>query len=185
MEIVSAGERATAAPAKSGEQVFWEEGFDNGFKNWKAESQRSPHPRAEPSPDAHDGPTACRLIFSGAGGSFHRLVLPVPELDPAGENLTFWARGASLGTDETAVLLLFVREKSDSGTEQFVKEFTVGAEWQFFSIPLSSLRRTWGTSQTDGRLQKEHVKELGFEPAGTDRSLQVLVDTIRLTRPGQ
>lgn len=181
MEIVDLAERELAAPvvSKPSEQVLWEEGFDNGFKNWKAESARTPTPRAEPAAEPHDGPTSCRLIYTGPGGTFHRLVLPVPGLDVEGEALTFWAKG-----NETATMLLFIRESSDAGTEQFVKEFTISTEWQFYSIPLASLRRTWGTHQADGRLQKNNVREMGFEPAATDRSVHMLVDTIRLTRPG-
>jgi hypothetical protein len=69
-----------------------------------------------------------------------------------------------------------------AGAEQFVKEFTVGPEWRFFYVPLASMRRTWGAGGTDGQLQKELVREVGFEPASPDRPLDVYVDSIRLTR---
>jgi serine/threonine-protein kinase len=170
--------RAALWRAASEPSAFWEGRIEHDSQNWRPESQRPALPRSEPSDEPGDGAPACRLIFHGPGGSFHRLLRYVPGLDARTDSICFRAR--TEGGPET--ILLFVRESSETGTEQFVKEFTAGPEWRECRIALSALRRTWGTPLADGLLQKGAVREIGFEPARADRPVRLRIDAIRQER---
>jgi hypothetical protein len=121
-------ETATAAERRLAPHVvLWEEGFDNGVKNWKAASAGLPPPRAESTPDAHDGPAACRLIFGGPG----RIALPIAASDDRAQAITFWAKAPGAAT-----ALFFVNEAKE--------EIALTREWRLFRVPLEGRLREIG-----------------------------------------
>lgn len=169
--------------ARTADRVFFEETFEGIFRSWQPESQKRPYPSAQPSNESRDGKQACRLSFTGAGGSFHRLVYPLDRIDPAARKISFWARAVDAPENRAPLVLVVLREASPEGTEQFVKEVTLSREWCFVSLDLDTFRRTWGTRTTDGKLQIERVTGLGFEPLPTEQPLEILIDQIRFLAP--
>jgi len=173
------------AEGRTAHRVYFEETFEGPFRAWQPESQKRPYPAAQPAEEGREGRVSCRLTFTGAGGSFHRLVYPLDRIDAGARQVTFWARAASAPSDRAPLVLIVLREASSEGTEQFVKEITLTHEWQFVTLDLSAFRRTWGTKSTDARLQIERVTGLGFEPLPTEQSLDILLDQIRFLAPKQ